>query len=89
MENLEQRIEKIEERNRKVEAEKAWETSATRKFFIAVCTYLVIGLFLSIIKVQRPWLSAVVPTVGFLLSTFTVPVIKKIWIEKIWLKKEK
>jgi hypothetical protein len=84
--NLEQRIEKIEARNIRVEVDKAWETSITRKVFIAVCTYIVVGLFLSIINVQHPWLSAVVPTVGFLLSTLTMPVIKNIWIEKIWKK---
>lgn len=89
MENLEQRIAKIEERNRKVEADKAWETSATRKIFIAVFTYLAIGLYLSVIDVQRPWINAIVPTVGFIFSTLTMPIIKKLWIEKMWTKREK
>jgi hypothetical protein len=88
MENLEQRVAKIEERNRRVEADKAWETSITRKIFIAVCTYIVIGLFLSAIKVQRPWLSAIVPTVGFVLSTLSMPFIKKFWVEKLWAKRK-
>ena len=87
MENIEQRIEKIEERNKKVEADKAWETSAARKIFIAVFTYLAIGLYLSVINVQRPWINAIVPTVGFMLSTLTMPIIKKLWIEKMWSKK--
>jgi len=87
MKNLEQRIAKIEERNCKVEVDKAWETSATRKIFIAVFTYLAIGLYLSVINVQRPWINAIVPTVGFMLSTLTMPIIKRLWIEKVWSKK--
>lgn len=87
MENLEQRIEKIEERNKKVEADKAWEVSVTRKIFIAVFTYLIIGLFLTSIKIQSPWLNAIVPTIGFLLSTLTLPIIKKTWTRKFLIKK--
>jgi len=34
-------IEKIKGRNRRVEADKAWETSLTRKILIAVLTYFV------------------------------------------------
>ena len=86
MESIEQRIAKIEARNRKVEGDKAWEISATRKIAIAICTYFIIGLFLFVVKVQRPWLSAFVPTLGFVLSTLTLPIIKRIWIEKIWKK---
>ena len=82
MENIEERLTKIEQRNIRVEADKAWETSWTRRFFIALFTYLVISLYMSVIGVERPWLNAIVPTVGFLLSTLTLSLIKKIWIER-------
>ena len=36
--NLEQRIEKIEERNKRVELDKKWETSLTRKICIMILT---------------------------------------------------
>ena len=36
MEELEKRIEKIEERNRKVELDKKWETSWARRIIILV-----------------------------------------------------
>jgi len=43
--NIEQEILKIIERNKKVELDKKWETSFTRKILIAVLTYFVIVLF--------------------------------------------
>ena len=82
MESIEERLEKIEQRNIRVEVDKAWETSWTRRFFIALFTYLVISLYMSAINVERPWLNAIIPTVGFLLSTLTLSFIKKYWIDK-------
>lgn len=82
MESIEERLAKIEQRNSRVEADKAWETSWTRRFFIALFTYLVISLYMSVIGVEKPWLNAIIPTVGFLLSTLTLSFVKKNWIEK-------
>jgi hypothetical protein len=79
---LEERIRKIEERNRSVECDKAWETSSTRKLIIAVFTYLAIGIYLWYIAIPEPFLNAIVPTVGFLLSTLTLPAFKKMWIKR-------
>ena len=39
MEELEKRIDDIEKRNKKVEGDKAWETSTLRKVLIVVLTY--------------------------------------------------
>ena len=77
--DIEERIHKIEERNKRVETDKAWETSNTRKFFIALFTYLSISLYMYAININRPWLNAIIPTVGFLLSTLSIPFIKKYW----------
>ncbi|OGZ98662.1 MAG: hypothetical protein A3C07_02435 [Candidatus Sungbacteria bacterium RIFCSPHIGHO2_02_FULL_47_11] len=77
MENLEQRIQKIEERNKSVEADKAWETSRMRQFLLAIFTYLAIGAYLWAIEIPRPWLNAIVPAVAFMISTFTMPFFKK------------
>lgn len=81
MENLEQRIELIEARNSKVEADKAWETSWTRRALLAMFTYLAIGLYLAAIKVSQPWINAIVPALGFMISTLTMPWFKKLWIK--------
>jgi hypothetical protein len=80
MENLEQKIQKIEERNEKVELDKAWETSLTRRVLLVVFTYLAMGVYMWAIKIENPWLNAVVPALAFMLSTLTIPIFKKIWL---------
>ena len=77
--NLKKRIETIEERNKKVEVDKAWETSFTRRILLIVFTYLAIGFYLNAINIERPWVNAIVPAIAFLLSTLTLPFFKKIW----------
>lgn len=81
MENLEQKIQKIEERNERVEADKAWETSWTRRALLALFTYLALGVYMWAIDIPRPWLNAVVPAVAFMLSTLTMPFFKKMWLK--------
>ena len=82
MEELEKRIKKIEERNKKVELDKAWEGSKTRKILIVLMTYVFAVLYLKIADNTNPYFGAVVPCVGFYLSTQSIDVIKKKWIEK-------
>lgn len=89
MATLEQRIRKIEERNdeillrnKKVELDKAWETSWTRRLLIILFTYLSISLYLKYIVGINPWVNALVPSIGFLLSTLTLPFFKELWLKK-------
>ena len=81
--SIEERIEKIEARNKKVDADKAWETSIFRRLIIALLTYLIIGLYLTFLDVDSPWLNAIVPVAGFILSTLAVQKIKVIWINRL------
>lgn len=67
-EQLEKEIVLIKQRNQKVEADKAWEISLTRKIIIALLTYFVISLFFYIANFPKPLISAIVPTLGFVLS---------------------
>ncbi len=87
MENLEQRIQAIEERNKKVESDKAWETSWTRRILLTSFTYLAVGIYLWAIKITRPWLNAIVPAVAFMISTLTMPLFKKLWLRHLRTKK--
>ena len=34
------------------------------------------------IGVNNPWLNAIIPSLGFLLSTLSLPFFKNIWIDK-------
>ena len=77
---LEEEIRKIKERNSRVEMDKAWETSWTRKLCIIVLTYVIVIIYSYVIKeISNIWLSSLVPVIGFTLSTLSVSVIRKIW----------
>jgi len=81
LEDLEKRLKDIEVRNKKVEIDKAWETSLTRKFLLIIFTYLSIGIYLNAINIERPWLNAIVPALGFFFSTLTLPYFKNLWLK--------
>jgi len=78
---IEQEILNIKERNKKVESDKAWERSWTRRMFIAGVTYLTAAVWLIVIHDSMPFLKAFVPVVGYILSTLSLPPIKKFWIK--------
>ena len=80
MENLEEEIKKIKERNKRVELDKKWETSGTRKILIAILTYFVVFIYsFSISKISNIYLSSIVPVIGFGLSTLSLKGARKIW----------
>lgn len=79
---LKQEIEAIKERNTRVEFDKAWETSWTRRVSIAIATYIIVLLFMITIGIEKPFIAAIVPVIGFLLSTLSVERIKKWWMIK-------
>jgi hypothetical protein len=81
---LEERIENIEKRNARVEADKAWETSFFRRGLLVLFTYLAIGFYLQAINVPLPWLNAIVPAFAFMLSTLTLPFFKKAWSKHVY-----
>jgi hypothetical protein len=76
------RVEKLETRNKRVEADKAWETSWQRRLTIMFVTYVTVVVYLQFVVHIRPWVNAVVPVVGYFLSTLTLSYFKKLWIEK-------
>lgn len=77
---LEKEIIQIKERNRKVELDKAWETSWTRKVCICILTYIVVVIYSTIInKITSVWLSSLVPVIGFTLSTLSLKLIRNVW----------
>lgn len=73
----------IKERNKRVELDKAWETSWIRRIVIIFFTYVVAGIWLLVIDNNHPWLNAFVPTGGYVLSTLSLPFIKKKWLKNL------
>ena len=85
--DIEKEIQLIKERNTRVEADKAWEVSMFRKVLILVTTYLVASLALYAIGAPNFYLNAIIPTLGFFLSTLGFSFIKKWWISRSFNKK--
>ena len=81
--DLEKNVEEILERNKRVELDKKWETSNTRKICIAVLTYIVVIIYSFLIsKTTNVFLSSLVPVMGFLLSKLSLKAVRKVWEKK-------
>lgn len=77
---LEKEIKQIKKRNKDVELNKRWETSFTRKLCIAILTYIVVLTYTFLIdRISNMFLTSLVPVIGFLLSTLSLNLIRKIW----------
>lgn len=78
--NLEDEIIKIQERNKRVELDKKWETSWTRKICIMILTYIVVIIYSNLIRNNNNiYLSSLVPVIGFTLSTLSLKLVRRIW----------
>ena len=81
---IEKRVKDIEERNKRVELIKAWETSLTRRICIMILTYIIVIIYSYLIRhYDYIFLSSLVPVIGFTLSTLSLKAIRKIWEKKI------
>lgn len=82
-EDLKKEIDEIKERNKRVELDKAWETSWTRKICIMILTYIVVIAYSYVIRnYDNILLSSLVPVIGFTLSTLSVKLIRNLWERK-------
>ena len=82
--NLEKEIELIKKRNKRVELDKLWETSWTRKICIMILTYIVVIIYSYFIRhYDNIFLSSLVPVIGFTLSTLSLKFVRTIWQKRI------
>ena len=82
--DIEKRIKDIEERNKRVELDKCWETSWTRKICIMILTYIIVIIYSYLIrKYDYIFLTSLVPVIGFTLSTLSLKAIRKVWEKKV------
>lgn len=79
--NIEKEINNIKSRNKKVELDKAWETSFTRRIIVFILTYIVIVIFFYFAGLPKPFINSIVPALAFVLSTMTLPFFKKMWLK--------
>lgn len=69
---VESELADIRNRNRRVESDKAWETSRGRLLSITGITYVTMVLVFLVLGSSRPFVDALVPTTGFFLSTLSI-----------------
>ena len=79
---LELEVQKIKQRNERVELDKKWETSYFRRVSIAIGTYIFCLIFLLLINAQNPFLVATVPSIGYLVSTLSLNSLKNFWLNQ-------
>lgn len=80
---IEQEIENIKKRNKRVELDKKWETCWTRKICICILTYIVVIIYSYVIRnFDNIFFSSLVPVIGFTLSTLSLNFIRKVWESK-------
>ncbi len=80
-------VQALKMRNAKVEADKAWETSITRRGVIASVTYIIVALWLAMLGVGHYMFHALVPVAAYLVAMASLPMLKKYWMDKIYQKK--
>ena len=82
--NIEKEINEIKKRDRRVELDKKWETSITRRICICILTYIVVIIYTYLIsRVSNIFLTSLVPVIGFTLSTLSLKGIRKVWENNI------
>ena len=82
--DIEKEIKQIKTRNARVELDKKWETSWTRKLCICALTYIVVVIYsITIQQISNVFLSSLVPVIGFTLSTLSLGFVRNIWERKI------
>ena len=81
--DLEKNVEEILERNKRVELDKKWESSTTRKVCIAILTYIVVIIYSFLIsKTSNVFLSSLVPVFCFTFSSLSLKAVRKVWEKK-------
>ncbi len=79
MNTIEKRLTSIEQRNARVEQDKAWEVSLLRRISITSLTYVTVLVYLFMIHNDSPFINAVVPAAGYLLSMLALKEIRDAW----------
>jgi len=61
--------------------------STVRAITLALATYIVLAFYMTIVSLPRPWINALVPAVGFQISTWTLPRVEK-WYSTLRVDRE-
>jgi riboflavin synthase len=70
----------LQERNARVEMDKAWEVSLVRRGIIAVTTFILAALMFKMSGTDNALIAAIIPTLGYILSTLALPFAKQYYL---------
>lgn len=82
IDGLHAEIEKIKERNKRVEADKAWETSWARAGLILLITYIFTTIFFLRTGQSPAYLLSLEPTAGLTIGLLSFGKLKSIWLSR-------
>ena len=85
---LQNQVQQIIERNNRVQADKAWEISRFRVLSIVLLTYFITCIVFYVLDVREFYLSAIIPTLGYYLSTQGLPILKNFWLKHYFQNKQ-
>ena len=75
LKEIEQEIQKIKQRNKRVELDKKWETCWTRKICICILTYIVVVIYSYVIRnFDNIFLSSLVPVIRIYIINFIIKI---------------
>lgn len=77
---LEERVKRLELQLRYSELQKKWEMSKVRLLILSATTYVVIAFFMYLFEIEDPLVNAIIPGSAYILSTISVPFIRKVWV---------
>lgn len=80
---IEGRLQKIEAINSTVENNQQWEKSGLRIIAIMLLTYVVMVFSMRYLGFDRPFLSGLIPALGYFLSALLLDVIRRVFIDRI------
>lgn len=79
MEKMQEELAAIKKRNARVEADKAWERSPARILALVLMTYVIAVAVLFAIGNDRPFLNALIPALGYFISTRSLSLLRSLW----------
>lgn len=84
LEQIEDDIKKLKQRNKKVEQNKAWEVSIARKSILSILIYICVLICFLYLDISNPFFNAIIPTTAFILSTMSMTWFKYLWLNKFY-----
>lgn len=82
MTDLENRLSAMDYRDRVKNYDKEFGSSLIRVTIVMAITYAVLSVYMLLINVDRPFTGAIIPTIGFQLSTLSLPSIRACYVER-------